>query len=587
MIADRHHLYGRDVLPLTWRRLGQADRFLARSERMLIDHLEPYLLHPPEYRLTKFTGEPKYEPEARAEVAIAYLLHRWRDRLRGDVPPVSETTYWDDVAGVTDYGADVGLLAHQSRESLAMVVTKPNFVKLAFLPEHDDWFVDVAGNAPAFLPSTQTTVEGIATTVYHRESDGFDGTATLLRLPSGYAGYATLPGGAVVYASSGHADGEGALRLFCLRLPGVRGLDGDRTFTGPTGSVTLTDAGGDGGVDDLTFPAIEARYVRMLGVRPATQYGYSLWSFEVYADGGDADLARGRPTTASSSFGEEYRPEHATDGDPSTRWAVSREDRPRPDSWLAVDLGEVHTIGRVRLHWEAAFGAEYRVQVSLDGQTWTDAVRVPTSHTFPTGWVNVDDRVGFVVRGGRNPIRVSARSLTLSDGPADGSAGMVIEGYPGVSAAVTAALARRPAATTQTPGLAASTAAAHLSVFNLTGADLAGLVRIPRSGERVMLYLGPGSVREQVVDQDGVTVAVELGAATARIAPPAFELAADRPDATSDVAVRVTVSDPRVVRLTNAADHVCRLRLTCLATGETRPVTLPPGGTRTVRFRRR
>lgn len=584
MIADRHHLYGRDVLPLTWRRLGQGDRFLARGERMLIEHLEPYLLHPPEYRLTKFTGEPKYEPEARAEVAIAYLLHRWRDRLRGDVTPVSETAYWDDVAGVTDYGADVGLLAHQSRESLAMVVTKPGYVKLAFLPEHDDWFLDVAGSAPAFLPSTQTTIEGVTTTVYHRESDGFDGTATLLRLPTGFAGYATLPGGMVVYASSGHADGEGALRLFCLRMPGVRGLDGDRTFTGPNGSVTLTDTGGDGDVDELTFPAVQTRHVRMLGVRPATQYGYSLWSFEVYAEGGDTDLARGRPTTASSSFSEEYRPEYATDGDPTTRWAVSGEERPRPDSWLAVDLGEVHTVDRVRLHWETAYGAEYRIQVSVDGQTWTDAVRVPASHTFPTGWVNVDDRVGFLVRGSRNPIRVSARSLTLSDGPAAGSAGMVIEAYPGVSAAVTASLAHQPAATTETPGLAASTAAGHLSLFNLSGADLTGLVRVPRAAERVPLYLGPGSIKEQVVNRDGVTVGVQLGAATARIAPPAFELAVD---SAPDVAVRASVSDPRVVRLTNTADETCRLRLTCLATGETRPVTLPPGGTRTVRFRRR
>lgn len=584
MIADRHHLYGRDVLPLTWRRIGQRDHFLARSERMLIDHLEPYLLYPPEYRLTKFSGEPKYEPEARAEVAIAYLLHRWRDRLHGDVPPVSETAYWDDVTGVTDHGPEVGLLAHQSRESLAMVVTKPNFVKLAFLPEHDDWFVDVAGDAPAFLPSTRTTIEGISTTVYHRESDGFDGTATLLRLPSGFVGYTTLPGGAVVYASSGHADGEGALRLFCLRMPGVRGLDGDRTFSGPDGSVTLTDDGGD--VDDLTFPAIQARHVRMLGVRPANQYGYSLWSFEVYADGGDADLARGQPTTASSSFGPDFRPEYATDGDPNTRWAVSREERSRPDSWLAVDLGQVHTIDRVRLRWETAFGAEYRVQVSLDGETWTDAVRVPAAHTFPTGWVNVDDRVGFVVRGSRNPIRVTARSLTLSDGPAAGSAGMVIEGYAGVSAAATASLAGQPQLTTQPAGLAASTAAGHLSLFNLTATDVSGVVRIPRTGERATLYLGQQAyVGEQVVDQDGLTVAVQLGAATARVAPPAFELSADRP--TPDLAVRAAVSDPRVVRLTNTANHMCRLRLSCLASGESRPVTLPPGGTRTVRFRRR
>ncbi|MEK8226279.1 hypothetical protein NKG05_09740 [Oerskovia sp. M15] len=32
-------------------------------------------MYAPVYRLTKFSGEAKYEPEARAEIAISYLLH--------------------------------------------------------------------------------------------------------------------------------------------------------------------------------------------------------------------------------------------------------------------------------------------------------------------------------------------------------------------------------------------------------------------------------------------------------------------------------------------------------------------------------
>lgn len=39
---------------------------------------------------------------------------------------------------------------------------------------------------------------------------------------------------------------------------------------------------GDGGVDDITFTATSARYVRMYGTTRATVYGYSLWEFEVY-----------------------------------------------------------------------------------------------------------------------------------------------------------------------------------------------------------------------------------------------------------------------------------------------------------------
>ncbi|WP_246184079.1 beta-1,3-glucanase family protein [Pandoraea anhela] len=41
-------------------------------------------------------------------------------------------------------------------------------------------------------------------------------------------------------------------------------------------------AGFAGGVDDFTFPTITARYVRMVGQKRATAYGYSLYEIEVY-----------------------------------------------------------------------------------------------------------------------------------------------------------------------------------------------------------------------------------------------------------------------------------------------------------------
>lgn len=477
MVADRYHLYGRDVLPLAWRHVGQGDRSVARSERLLGEYLEPYLAYPPAGRLTKFSGEPKYEPEARAEVAMAYLLHRWRDRLHGRVRPVGERDYWRGVAGVADFGEDVALVAHQSAHALAMVVTKRGFVKFAYLPEHDDWLFDVSATAPAFLPATGLAVSGRHTTSYDERQDGFAGSATVLAAGGGYAGFATLPTGAVVYATTGLAAGEGALRLHALDMPGVPGLDGDRTFHGPEGSVTLTVDGGDGGVDEVRFPAVTARYVRVLGERPATQFGYSLFAVEVYAGEG-ADLARGGPATASSSE-PGFPPGNATDGDEATRWAVARAERPRPDSWLAVDLGAEQAVDRVRLRWESAFGAAYRVQVSGDGTTWQDAAAVPTAHTF-SHWVNVDDRAGFVVRRASNPIRVSATTMTLSAGPAAGSAGMVIEAYPGQRAHRTGQLAREPAPEPDVPGVAAGLADGHLCVFNLTGEPVSANVRVGR-----------------------------------------------------------------------------------------------------------
>ncbi len=43
---------------------------------------------------------------------------------------------------------------------------------------------------------------------------------------------------------------------------------------------------GKGGLETLTFPAVKARWVRMYGMQRATQYGYSLWSMDVYGTSG-------------------------------------------------------------------------------------------------------------------------------------------------------------------------------------------------------------------------------------------------------------------------------------------------------------
>lgn len=40
--------------------------------------------------------------------------------------------------------------------------------------------------------------------------------------------------------------------------------------------------GQDGGIDTVTFDAVNARYVRMQGLERGLPYGYSLWKMEVY-----------------------------------------------------------------------------------------------------------------------------------------------------------------------------------------------------------------------------------------------------------------------------------------------------------------
>jgi hyaluronoglucosaminidase len=40
---------------------------------------------------------------------------------------------------------------------------------------------------------------------------------------------------------------------------------------------------GDGKIDEFSIDPVEARYVRMFGVKRGTQWGFSLWEFEIYA----------------------------------------------------------------------------------------------------------------------------------------------------------------------------------------------------------------------------------------------------------------------------------------------------------------
>ncbi len=135
-----------------------------------------------------------------------------------------------------------------------------------------------------------------------------------------------------------------------------------------------TVAGGDGGIDELADLDAEGRYIRMQGLERGTAYGYSLWDFNVY--GAPVDLARARPTTASSVAGDNpwRSAQNATDGHSGTRWASAYAD----PSWIQVDLGAPMEISAVVLDWEAAYGRSYRVQVSDDAAVWSTVRQTST-----------------------------------------------------------------------------------------------------------------------------------------------------------------------------------------------------------------
>jgi predicted GH43/DUF377 family glycosyl hydrolase len=92
------------------------------------------------------------------------------------------------------------------------------------------------------------------------------------------------------------------------------------------------------------------------------------------------NLAKGKTITASSSV---QAAANAVDSSCATRWESSASD----SQWIMVDLGTSYNVRRVILKWEVAYGKSYRIQVSGNASSWTDA------YLTTTGTGDVDDIV--------------------------------------------------------------------------------------------------------------------------------------------------------------------------------------------------
>ena len=135
--------------------------------------------------------------------------------------------------------------------------------------------------------------------------------------------------------------------------------------TGPYTTVFSTTTGAGG---TQTIPVTgSGRYVRMLGSVRATQFGYSLWEFQVSgtfsappAGCGTTNVALNHPATASSAENAGTPASAAVDGNAGTRWSSAFSD----PQWIQVDLGATATICQVGLSWEAAYATAFQVQTA-------------------------------------------------------------------------------------------------------------------------------------------------------------------------------------------------------------------------------
>jgi len=136
-------------------------------------------------------------------------------------------------------------------------------------------------------------------------------------------------------------------------------------------------------VDPTADPTVEPDETVILTVTAAAGYTVgspSTGTGTIQNDDVSGNLAFGKAAAASTSHSG-FPASNATDGDLSSRWSSQFSD----NEWLSADLGSVFTIHRVVLRWEAAYGRGYKLQVSTDASTWSDA------YSTTTGDGGVDD----------------------------------------------------------------------------------------------------------------------------------------------------------------------------------------------------
>jgi hypothetical protein len=88
----------------------------------------------------------------------------------------------------------------------------------------------------------------------------------------------------------------------------------------------------------------------------------------------ESNLAKLRPVAVSSvqDNNAALGGAKAVDGNTGSRWSSAASDV----QWIRTDLVWSQTIRTVVLRWEAAYGKDFKIQVSDDASTWTDAMTV-------------------------------------------------------------------------------------------------------------------------------------------------------------------------------------------------------------------
>ncbi|HEV7654481.1 MAG TPA: discoidin domain-containing protein [Mycobacteriales bacterium] len=179
-----------------------------------------------------------------------------------------------------------------------------------------------------------------------------------------------------------------------------------QTAAGATGPFTtiFSTTTGTGGIQTLPVTG-SGRFVRMNGTARGSQFGYSLFEFQVFgtfgtttppAGCGTTNAALNHAATASTTENAGTPASAAFDGNGSTRWSSAFAD----PQFLQVDLGATATVCRVVLTWEAAFASGFQIQVAPAATGPFTTIFTTTTGTGGTQTLTVNGSGRFVRMNG-------------------------------------------------------------------------------------------------------------------------------------------------------------------------------------------
>lgn len=121
----------------------------------------------------------------------------------------------------------------------------------------------------------------------------------------------------------------------------------------------------DGGSDDIYFGRHEARYIKILGIKRATTWGYSLW--EILLKG-----PKGKIIFSASSSDKMNIPEKAMDGNLNTKWDSGKYKSAK----FEINLNKIQELGGLFIYWDENYAKNYSIQGSIDGKKYRTIYRV-------------------------------------------------------------------------------------------------------------------------------------------------------------------------------------------------------------------